>query len=104
MIGALPLVPSVARAGTSDTPPPLSPAQTALFETPHLSNIAHPETLDYRFEQTGPAAFADQVSVHIYQIHPDGPKYFRFEYISPAHHHFIHSDTDYYSIPLSLLF
>jgi hypothetical protein len=104
MIGALSLFPSVARAGASDTPPPLSPAQTALFETPHLSNIAHPETLDYRFEQTGPAAFADQVSVHIDQIHPDGTKYVSFEFLTGAHHAFFPAVDDFSGNPLLMVF
>ena len=103
-IGALALVPSVVHAGSPDSPPPLSPAQTALFETPHLSNIAQPQTLDYRFEQTGPAAFADQVSVHIDQIHPDGTKYVSIEFLTGAHHAFFPAVDDFSGNPLLMVF
>jgi hypothetical protein len=102
MIGALPL--AAARAGTSDAPAPLSPAQTALFETPHLSNISHPETLDYRYEQTGPAAFSDQVAVHIDQIHPDGTKYVSFEFLTGARHAFFPAVDDFSGNPLLMVF
>jgi hypothetical protein len=101
---ALILVPPAARAGSPDSPPPLSPAQTALFETPHLSNIAQPQTLDYHFEQTGPAAFADQVSVHIDQIHPDGTKYVSFEFLTGAHHAFFPAVDDFSGNPLLMVF
>ncbi|HLZ67916.1 MAG TPA: hypothetical protein VKQ29_16955 [Aliidongia sp.] len=103
MIGALPLFPAAAQAGSPDAPP-LSPAQTALFETPHLSNIAHPETLDYRFEQTGPAAFADRVAVHIDEIHPDGTKYVSFEFLTGPHHAFFPAVDDFSGNPLLMVF
>jgi hypothetical protein len=101
---ALILIPSVVHAGSPDSPPPLSPAQTALFETPHLSNIAQPQTLDYRFEQTGPAAFADQVSVHIDQIHADGTKYVSVEFLTGAHHAFFPAVDDFSGNPLLMMF
>jgi hypothetical protein len=94
------LLPFCARADA----PPLSPAQTALFETPHLSNIAHPETLDYRYEQTGPAGFADQVAVHIDQIHPDGTKYVSFEFLTGARHAFFPAVDDFSGNPLLMVF
>ena len=95
--------PILACAAASEAPP-LSPAQTALFETPHLSNIAHPETLDYRFEQTGPAAFTDQVAVRIDQIHPDGTKYVSIEFLTGAHHAFFPAVDDFSGNPLLMAF
>jgi len=95
--------PILACAASSEAPP-LSPAQTALFETPHLSNIAQPETLDYRFEQTGPAAFADQVAVHIDQIHPDGTKSVSIEFLTGAHHAFFPAVDDFSGNPLLMAF
>ncbi|HEV2677448.1 MAG TPA: hypothetical protein VGV37_23160 [Aliidongia sp.] len=104
MAGALLLAPSQAGAAPPEAAPPLSPAQTALFETPHLSNIAHPETLDYRFEQTGPAAYSDQIALHIDQIHPNGTKYVSFEFLSGAHHAFFPAVDDFSGNPLVMVF
>jgi hypothetical protein len=84
--------------------PPLSPAQTALFETPHLSNIVHPVTLDYHYELTGPAGFADQVAVHIDQVHADGTKYVSFEFLTGARHAFFPAVDDFSGNPLLMVF
>ena len=64
---------------------PLSPAQIALFETPHLQNVAHPETLRYTYRRVGPDGFADTVDVHVQAINPDGSKNLTFDYLSGAH-------------------
>ncbi|HWK46302.1 MAG TPA: hypothetical protein VNT30_16395 [Stellaceae bacterium] len=104
MILVLPLGSSIAQAEAPTGPPPLSPAQAALFETPHLSNIGHPETLNYRFEQTGPAAFADQVSVHIDEIHPNGTKYVSFDFLTGTHHAFFPAVDDFSGNPLLMVF
>lgn len=61
---------------------PLSPAQVALFETPHLRNVDHPETLDYGFTRDGPGGFADTVAVHVRQVNPDGTKSLAFDYLT----------------------
>lgn len=63
----------------------LSPAQIALFETPHLRNVDHAETLDYSFVREGPAAFTDKVALHIRQVNPDGTKNVAFDYLSGEH-------------------
>jgi len=71
LLGAL-LMPPVARG--AETPPPLSPAQTALFETPHLASIRRPLRLDYAFrrEETGRPAVTDQISLDIRHVGEDG--------------------------------
>ncbi len=61
---------------------PLSPAQAALFETPHLQNVAHPETLRYGFIQDGPGGFTDTVAVHIRSVNADGSKNVAFDYLT----------------------
>ena len=61
---------------------PLSPAQVALFETPHLRNVDHPETLDYGFTREGPGGFTDTVALHVRQVNPDGTKSLAFDYLT----------------------
>ncbi len=65
---------------------PLSPAQVALFDTPHLSNVTGPETLHYAFQQVGPAGFTDTILVHIKAINSDGSKDLSFDYLTGPHH------------------
>ena len=69
---------------TADTRP-LSPAQLALFETPHLRNVAGPETLDYGYVQDSPAGFTDRIAVHVRQVNADGTKDLSFDYLTGAH-------------------
>ncbi len=61
---------------------PLSAAQLALFETPHLRNVDRAETLDYGFVREGPAAFTDKVAVHIRRVNADGTKNLAFDYLT----------------------
>lgn len=68
--------------GAPDDLRPLSPAQVALFETPHLRNVDHPETLDYGFTREGPAGFTDKVALHVRQVNPDGTKSLAFDYLT----------------------
>lgn len=63
-------------------PRPLSPAQIALFETPHLQNIGHSETLDYQMVRDGPQGFTDTVAVHIRQLYPDGTRDVSFDFLT----------------------
>ena len=69
----------------ADDPRPLSPAQVALFETPHLRNVDHPETLDYGFTREGPGGFADTVALHIRRVNPDGTRSLAFDYLTGEH-------------------
>ena len=68
--------------GAPDDLRPLSPAQVALFETPHLRNVDHPETLDYGFTRQGPAGFTDKVALHVRRVNPDGTKSLAFDYLT----------------------
>ena len=61
---------------------PLSPAQVALFETPHLRNVERTETLDYGFTREGPGGFTDKVALHVRRVNPDGTKSLAFDYLT----------------------
>lgn len=58
----------------AESPPPLSPAQIALFETPHLASVRQPLWLDYDFqrEETGRATVRDRISLEIRRVGADG--------------------------------
>jgi len=66
-------------------PLPLSPAQTLLFDTPHLKNIMHAEKLRYAFSQTGPAAFDDTIILSVKHVNEDGTKSVTFDYLTGDH-------------------
>jgi hypothetical protein len=83
---------------------PLSPAQKALFETPHLKAIDHPETLQYQFQRTGRDPFTDTVDVHIENIHPDGTKYVSFGFLTGEHHVFYPAVDNFRGNPLLMVF
>jgi len=80
---------SLSPARADEMPPedtrPLSPAQVALFETPHLRNVEHAETLGYSFVREGPSGFTDKVALHIRQVNPDGTKNVAFDYLTGEH-------------------
>jgi hypothetical protein len=61
-------------AHAAEAPPPMSPAQIALFETPHLASIRKPLRLDYDFrrEETGQPAVTDRISLEIRRVGEDG--------------------------------
>ncbi len=82
------LLPAQARADgpVAEDARPLSPAQVALFETPHLRNVVRPETLEYGFVQDGAAGFTDKVAVQIRSVNPDGSKNVSFDYLTGDHH------------------
>jgi hypothetical protein len=74
--------PARAQAPQTDDTRPLSPAQVLLFETPHMQNLSHPETLAYAYTRDGPAGFTDTVTLHIRQVNPDGTKDVAFDYLT----------------------
>lgn len=76
----------------------------ALFETPHLNNISHPETLTYRYEQTSPQRLTDSVSLHVTKIHPDGTKYVSFEFMTGERRIFFPAVDHFSGNPLLMLF
>ena len=93
---------SLGRVSAADLVP-LSPAQQALFETPHLSNITHPETLTYTYSRTGPDAFSDTVAVRVTDINADGSKDLAFDYLTGARHVFFPAIDNFRGNPLLML-
>jgi hypothetical protein len=67
---ALATAPARAEEGT----PPLSPAQAALFDTPHLASIRAPVDLDYSFlrEENGHRTVEDRITMEVRVVHEDG--------------------------------
>jgi hypothetical protein len=104
LLGAALALLGSAAASAADADKPLSPAQTALFETPHLKAIDHPETLEYQFQRAGIDPFTDTVTVHIDKIHPDGTKYVSFDFLSGEHHVFYPAVDNFRGNPLLMLF
>jgi len=53
---------------------PLSPAQIALFETPHLAAVHAPLSLDYAFrrEEEGRPTVDDRITLEVRAVRPDG--------------------------------
>jgi len=85
--GAMLTIASMAMPALAEGPPaedtrPLSPAQIALFETPHLQNVNRAETLDYGIVREGGADFEDKVALHIRRVNPDGSKNLAFDYLT----------------------
>jgi len=76
---------AAAAGSASEDSRPLSPAQIALFETPHLRGVVAPETLRYTYRRTGPAGFTDTVEVHVREINPDGTKNLTFDFLTGPH-------------------
>jgi hypothetical protein len=83
------LIPAVRAEDPSPEGPvdnrPLSPAQIALFETPHLQNVTQPETLRYEYTREGPAGFSDKVAMHVRHVNADGSKDLAFDYLTGTH-------------------
>jgi hypothetical protein len=67
------LAPSFACAAETP-PPPLNPAQIALFETPHLARVRAPLKLDYEFrrEEGGRLTVADRITLDIRHVGENG--------------------------------
>ena len=75
----------LAQTAQSQDSRPLSPAQIALFETPHLVNVSQPVTLEYSFEEKGAVDFTDRVAIHVSAPHPDGTKLVSFDFLTGVH-------------------
>ena len=92
----------VAQSGAAQTAP-LSPAQKALFATPHLSNVTHPETLSYTYQRTGAETLSDTIAVHVKEINSDGTKDLKFDYLTGARHVFFPPIDHFRGNPLLML-
>ncbi|WP_241792400.1 hypothetical protein [Teichococcus vastitatis] len=71
---AMLLITALATRAEADEAPPLSPAQIALFETPHLASITQPTRLRYSFRRSegGHDTVDDAIVLEIRRIGPDG--------------------------------
>jgi hypothetical protein len=86
LIGAALALGVVGTAAADDQPPPLSPAQIALFESDHLKSITKPVRLDYAFEHHGDTGdFTDKVSETIREVDEKGGKDVAVEFLSGEH-------------------
>jgi hypothetical protein len=79
------LVLGTGRAGYAADERPLSAAQAALFESDHLAGFRYPSILDYLFRHDGRQPYADNVSLAIREVHPDGSKDVPVEFVSGDH-------------------
>ena len=63
-----------AAAGAEEKPPPLSSAQVALFETPHLASILAPLKLEYAFrrEEEGRPTVTDRITLDVRHVEENG--------------------------------
>lgn len=61
-----------------------TPAQLALFDTPHLENVTKPATLAYDFRHRSSAVenYDDQVEMIVKAVRPDGAKDIDFRYLT----------------------
>jgi len=83
LAGGVPAVAvEVAPRSQTEDQRPLSMAQIALFETPHLQNVDHAETLDYQFVREGPGGFTDRLVMHVLQVHPNRTKQLSFDFLT----------------------
>lgn len=85
-------------------PRPLSPAQTALFMTPHLRNVEQPGTLEYSFTRRGPVGFTDSVAVHVREVHPDGTHVVAFDFLTGERREPYPSVGEFRGNPLLMVF
>lgn len=67
---------------------PLSPAQIALFETPHLANIGAAVRIDYAFrrEEAGRPTVEDRITMAVDAPRPDGRHDVRPEFLTGDRH------------------
>ncbi len=71
----------------ADDPPPLTPAQIALFESNHMKGISQPVRLDYAFKhQGGTGDFDDTVTADVRDVRADGRKDVWVQFLNGDHH------------------
>ena len=103
LLAALAASPAYA-ADPAPAQPPLSLAQMMLFMTPHMKNVDHPETLQYRFTREGPGAFTDTVTEHVVTVHPDGTKLVSFDFLTGDRHRPYPGVDNFSGNPLLMMF
>ncbi len=83
-----------------------SPAQRAIFKTPHLANITEPVTLRYTYQHRGTLeqAFDDVVDVIITKVMPDGGRDVSFNFLSDKHHQDFPVIEGFHGNPVIMIF
>lgn len=89
-----------ARAGTTK----FSPAQIALFESPHLANITTLETIDYHYTHVGPRAFAGTVSEAVTRIGRAGARDVQVDFLPGNRYAFRRPFQGFRGNPLLMVF
>ena len=81
-------------------------AQIALFDTPHLENIAKPTALTYDFRHiaTEGQAFEDRVKMTVTEVRADGRKNLTFQYLSGSRQRPFSAIEGFRGNPLIMLF
>lgn len=89
-------------AGNAD----YSPAQLALFDTPHLQNITGPATLDYAFTQREARgdSFEDSVKMTVTAVREDGRKDLKFQFLTGDRERTYDNLSGFRGNPLIMLF
>jgi hypothetical protein len=83
-----------------------SPAQIALFDTPHLANIAQPMTIQYDFSRDGAGdeTIKDHVDVIVTEVMADGRRNLEFDFLSGPRHRNFPPIENFRGNPLIMLF
>lgn len=83
-----------------------SPAQIALFDTPHLANITQPLTIQYDFSRhgAGEEAVEDRVDVVVTEVLPEGRKNLEFDFLTGPRHRNFPPIENFRGNPLIMLF
>ena len=104
-LGAATLLVTITTAAFAQgEPPPLSPAQVALFDTKHLANVTRPAVLEYRYQREGEGGYTDRVLERVEKVHDDGSKYIGFDYLTGEHHVDYPAVDGFNGNPLLMLF
>lgn len=84
----------------------LTPAQTALFKTPHLDNVEVPQTLHYDFIRRGPdvESIDDTIDLTVTEIDAEGRKNLAFEFLTGERQRRFPPFIGYRGNPLIMLF
>lgn len=83
-----------------------TPAQLALFDTPHLKNISAPGTLfyDFRHSAAAGAGFDDRVELTVTEVRADGRKNLSVQYLSGERRRSFPAIEGFRGNPLVMLF
>lgn len=104
-LGVATLLAAVLPAAAADDPPPLTPAQAALFDSNHLKGITRPVKLEYAFKhQGGTGDFDDIVTADVRNVRPDGHKDVWVQFLTGTHRMNFPPAMDFQGNPLLMYF